>query len=172
MWHVYVMILFHLNVESSPESPRITTVTPDEEVTVSCRIGCAGIDWSGCGVQPSAIVIVPSMNYKAHDICFGSPHDNFNQQGYSVTATCDLGGIQRETCTNASDLIYNVTLMGFNASSLREFVIVCGVARNYNNSPPLTVNGLLSRKFVIKVAQEQQLKGKYNYGTLNIHACM
>lgn len=151
-----------LNAGFSLASPRDRiTITPDEEVSVSCQIDCAGINWSGCSVQPNAIVIVLSDDYAAHEVCSRS-RVNFDRQQYNVTATCDLGGIRSETlCTDMDDMItYNVTLRGFSASSLREFIIVCGVARNYGSpmEPPLRVNGLLERIFVVKV--EQQLRGK------------
>ena len=149
-----------MNAGFSPASPRdrIITITPEEEVSVSCQIHCAGTNWSGCDVHPSAIVIVLSNDYATHELCFTPRVTHFR----NVSSTCDLGGIRSETlCTNMDDMItYNVTLRGFSASSLREFIIVCGVARNYGSptEPALRVNGLLERIFVVKV--EQQLRGK------------
>ena len=160
--HIHCHYVITLDTEFGfVESPGIITAAPDEEVSVSCWINCTSINWSGCGIRPNAIVIVPSNNYMAHEICFTPRRSsqNFHSQQYNVTATCELGGHGVQLCSNADDITYNVTLRGFSASSLREFVIVCGVARHCSSQrePSLAVNGLLQRKFVVKV--ESQLRG-------------
>ena len=139
------------------------TVEPDETATVRCQILCNGFDWSGCGVRPNAIVIVPAKNYSTHEVCDtgASRHNHFNnpRQGYNVTATCDLNGIQPETlCSDVNGVLnYSVTLRGFASSNLTEFVVVCGLARNIslNQSEPLVaVNGLNHRLGIIRVRKE------------------
>ena len=127
------------------------SVPPDKMVTVPCTINCTGINFAttGCSVQPNAIVIVPSDRYEAYEVCKNS-HFN-NREDYNVSASCEYNSTQFQSfCNNMDIIMYNVTLRNFNASSLKEFVVLCGISLN-DSSSSITFNGLRRQKVVIKV---------------------
>ena len=141
---------------------QVITVTPEQPATVSCHIDCNGLDWSGCGIRPNAIVVVPQANYSTYEVCNVSKYDrrnHFDYQGYHVKATCDLNGIESETlCGNVNSVLtYNITLNGFANSILRKFLIVCALSRNLSftrSEPLLMVNGLRHAVAIIQVRDE------------------
>lgn len=139
---------------SFTENPHTIFVTPNGMVNLQCKINCSGIDWTNtsCGIQQNVIVIVPSDNYAAYEVCFQG--HTFRMENYNISAVCDRGDIDSKTlCNNMEIITYNVTLWNFNESSLQELVILCGMTptSGLQPLPSLMVNGLLHRKYIIKV---------------------
>ena len=147
----------------------VITVTLNQTATVHCQYNCTSVNWDTCGIEANAIIIIPADNYSAHEVCYPSDKDRFNRRNYNITATCNTDS----TCSSQyaqnipSIATYTITLKGFNESSLREFVVVCGASRrNSVTEPFIRYSGLLHRRSIIKVT-EQPTGKSCMYCTIN-----
>ena len=151
---VYLFLLAEFGFIEAPHTIHITP-GPDTSLNLTCYINCTGNEaWanSGCGVQPNAVVMVPSDSYGAHEVCYQGR--SFRSENYNVSVSCHHEHINKTTfCANMEEVMYNVTLQNFSATSPRELVVVCGMTPTSGSQslPALAINGLLHRKFIIKV---------------------
>ena len=155
------------------EAPHTIHITPgpDTSLNLTCYINCTGNEaWanSGCGVEPNVVVIVPFDHYAAHEVCYHN--QTFRRKNYNVSVSCHLGHIDKATfCANMEEVMYNVTLQNFSATSPRELVVVCGMTPTSGSQalPALAINGLLHRKFIIKVQGIHHCKKQIVTSTLS-----
>ena len=141
-------------------TPRDIRVLPNQTAMVHCQYNCTGIDWDNCSIEPNAIIIIPADNYSAHEICLPQDRDKFRQEGFNITATCVESTVEniQQVVQNVSIATYNITLQGFNTSSLREFIIFCGAARFYSlDEGYIRYSGLLHRRTIVKVEEGRVL---------------
>ena len=138
-------------------TPRDITVLPNQTATVHCQYNCTGVDWDSCGIKPNAIIIIPADNYSTHEVCIQEARAHFHSKRFNITATCIEGSIQ-QLVQNISTATYDITLQGFNISSLREFIIVCGAARYISlDEGYIRYSGLLHRHTIVKVEEGKVL---------------
>ena len=151
------------------DTPSVITITPDQTATMHCQLNYS----VSCGtmIQANAIIIISADNYSTHEVCIPEARHDFHTEFEYITATCNYDSIQQYV-QNMNTVTYTITLKGFNESSLREFVVVCGASRrNSVTEPFIRYSGLLHRNVIIKVEEQPMGKSCMNY-TVAILSCV
>ena len=96
---------------------------------MSCKIDCWEINnfpSTGCDIEPNAIVVVPSDNYNAYEICYKA--SEFRREDYNIMVDCDVNDIPVDTfCRDMEAIEYNITIsLSALSTSPKELVVICG----------------------------------------------